>query len=151
MNFTSKSILFGAFIGLATLQGCVKKTSSSTYDEGTMTATINGTTVSSKNVHACSCGSPNSYEVNVSGSTINMKIMIKDAGFVAGATSSIDDAFTKARAEYAISSTAATKNAKNGTVTISSLNPGVDVKGTFSFTLTDGTTVTGGSFTAVFP
>ncbi len=42
------------------------------------------------------------------------------------------------------------KKAKSGSVTFTKWDPGVKVTGTFSFTCTDGTVVSNGTFTAVF-
>lgn len=142
------TLAFAALAVVTLFSACVKHTSSSTYDEGTMTATVNGSVLTSKNVHACSCGSPDSYEINVDGGSLDMKILIKDPNFAAGITTPLDTNFVKGMASYTTGGV--TKYAKTGAVTITSLTAGVEVKGTFYFTLTNGTTLTAGTFTAAF-
>jgi len=132
-----------AMIAMSVFSGCSKSSSGSSYF---MKETIAGKSYSST---YCAAGSSSGY-VTIAGSsgtsltypyvTLTLANYNKTTG-----TFTLDTTLTGSFAEYNKDASTVVL-AKSGSVTITSASP--NIVGTFSFTCTDGTVVSGGSFTA---
>ena len=143
------SIMAIAMIGLFVFAGCSKKSSSPSY---TMKATVGSTAFSANNC----IGNINStllsvYGYNASGTTATFpNITIQMSNYTAIGTFTIDTTaiFSSLTFQYyPTSALTDVKSSKTGTLTLTSVTS-TAIAGTFSFTCTDGTTVTGGTFSA---
>jgi hypothetical protein len=138
-----------AFLGISTLYSCTKSSSSSSSPY-VMSVSKNGTTVSASGktaVYAVVAGT----DLQIYGETISGK---DTSGFVfnivdyAGAgTYSLSDSTDLAEYVSTNGTTASIIMAQSGTVVVKSATSSV-VTGTFSFTGTDGTQFTNGTFNA---
>ncbi len=138
-----------ALLCLATTTGCKKNNSNSnaatTYS---MTATAGGTAFSTSDCLESSNFTSYFFTGQATGGR-SITIGIASNNLTTGSYT-LDSITTGHFAEYFISS-GNYKMSKSGTVTITSIVAGVSIAGTFNFTCTDGTTVTGGKFTAKIP
>lgn len=139
-----------AVLGLATLSGCSK--SSSPSPSYFMKATIGGTSFNVTNCYAVTTGSVLSITGSSGTTTTSTPPMfgITIYSYSNPGTYKVDTALTTATVAGTYATTmnpADMKASKAGTVVITSASSAT-ISGTFSFTFTDGTAVTAGSFTA---
>jgi hypothetical protein len=132
-------------IGLAAFTGCKKSSSSTSY---TMKATIGGTTTTFNTCVAAASGTLMTISgFNGSGTTATPPyLQVYMSNFTGVGTYNIDATTTTNMGSYYINSTTA-KLAQTGTITITSSST-ASIAGTFNFTTTDGTVISGASFTA---
>lgn len=136
-----------ALMGLALFSGCSKSDSTPSYS---MKASLGGTSFNSSNCIAATYPGTSFIEIYGMGGTLTAPTFPYVALFLYNyakttGTFTIDSTLSTNYAEIVTSATTF-KLAKSGTITITSVSP--NIVGTFSFTATDGTAVTGGSFTA---
>ena len=148
-NFMKKifSIAAIALMGLALFSGCSKSSSSS--PSYTMNASIGGSSFSSSNCLAASYSGMFTEIYGFAGNSVTptypyIGLFLLNYAKTTG-TFSLDSTMTANFAQIVTSATT-NKVAKSGSITITSTSP--NIVGTFSFTTTDGTAVTGGTFTA---
>ena len=136
-----------AMIGLLTFAGCSKSSSGSS---NTMKATIGSTAFSSNNcIFSINAGLLGIYGYTASGATVsypNISIGINNYTSGSTGTYTISDTSTNIVAGVDSSATSAIV-AQTGSIVITSSSSS-SISGTFNFTCTDGTKVTGGTFTA---
>jgi hypothetical protein len=141
------SLSMALLLGVLFLAGCSKKSDSPSYS---MKATAGGTSISANNASATLAGTTLAIAgVNSSGGSATPPyISITIVNFTGTGTYNIDAAGTVASASYFPDSDVShVKISKTGSVVVTS-SSSASVAGTFSFTTTDGTSVTGGTFTA---
>ena len=126
------------------LSSCVKSSTTSS-PTGSMTATAAGTSFSSANCYESSTAAY--YTITGQATNATISINIKSNNITTG-TYTFDSTLTNNIAAYTANGGVA-KNAKSGSVTITTINVGASFIGTFNFVCTDGTIVSGGTFTAV--
>ena len=136
-----------ALLGMLMMTGCIKK--KDTPISYTMTANVGGTAYKAALCIAFAGSSTMEIEAETttSGATITypyINLWLTGTSFSLG-TFSFDSTMARNYAEYIIS-TSSFKIAQSGSITITSVTP--NVVGTFSFTCTDGTTITDGKFVA---
>ena len=147
-----KKILMIAAIagfGLATFSGCSKSSSSPSY---TISAKINGASYSNSNCYFVATGGSLLIESGVPSSSPSYPFMeFSVSNYTGAGTYAIS---SSSASIYAIDSSAtgssiaqASAAGGSGTLTVTSASSST-ISGTFSFTGSDGTTVTGGAFTA---
>ena len=124
--------------------GCTKKTSTSS-STGVMKATAGGVAFSSTYCYESSTSAY--YTITATNGNAAISLNVKSNN-ITTTTYNFDNTGTNNTAAYTTSA-GAVKSAVSGSVTITTITPGVSFVGSFSFTCADGTTVTGGSFTAV--
>ena len=138
-----------ALLGLAAFSGCGKKSSSPSYS---MHASIGGTAFNVTNVYAVITGSILSI-TGSSGTTSTATppyFGITIYNYTSPTTYTVDSTATTptVAGTYAPTSAPADmKAASSGSVVISSASTAT-ISGTFSFKMTDGTVISGGTFTA---
>ncbi len=135
-----------ALMGLALFSGCSKSDSTPSY---TMKESIGGTSFSSSNCLSASYSGIFTEIYGFEGNSVTptypyIGLFLINYAKTTG-TFTIDSTMTSNFAQIVTSATT-NKLAKTGTITITSVSP--NIVGTFSFTVTDGTAVTGGTFTA---
>jgi hypothetical protein len=137
-----------AMIGLFAFSGCTKKSDSPSY---TMKATVGSTAFSVNNCYGLISGTSLSiFGYSASGTTATYpNITIVDFNYTAPGTYDVSTSGTSmvTMAYYPSSDPSAIKSAQTGTLTIATVTT-TTITGTFSFTCTDGTVVSNGSFTA---
>lgn len=135
-------LLLAAFICLLSFTGCNKND----IGAGSMTAMVDGSAVATSN-----CSQTNSGDWCIIKGTNNnneaFTIYIKAASLTQ-TTYNLDTNIQNHHASY--DDGIQTHNAATGSVTIKSINAGVNVTGSFNFKCTDKTTITDGVFTALF-
>jgi len=138
------SVLMIAFVSVAIFSGCSKTIPAHSSPTGIMTATEAGVAFSSANCYERStAGYYNVY--GVSGSTA-INLNIKSTNLTTGSYH-IDSSGTNHSAGIAINGNY--KKASTGTISVTTINAGANMIGSFNFTCTDGTVVSG-SYMAVF-
>lgn len=135
-------LLLAAFVCLISFSGCDKNN----VGAGSITAMVDGSAVATSN-----CSKTQSGDWCIIKGTNNnneaFTIYIKAANLTQ-TTYTLDSNIQNHHASY--DDGTQTHNAATGSVTIKSINTGVNVTGAFNFNCTDKTIVTDGLFTALF-
>jgi hypothetical protein len=135
-----------AIAGVSAFCSCSKKSSSPSY---TMTASLGSSAYNAPNCIAVPTGTTMVIEgIGGTGTVATfpyVQLIIANWATKTG-TYSFDSTLAGSYAQYLLNSTTI-KISKSGSVVVTSASA-TTISGTFSFTCTDGTTVTGGTFTA---
>jgi hypothetical protein len=141
------TLAMALMLGVLFMTGCSKKSDSPSYS---MKATAGGTAISANNASATLAGGSLAIAgINSSGGAATPPyISMTIVNFTGTGTYNIDASGTVASASYFPDSDLShVKISKTGSIVVTS-SSSASVSGTFSFTTTDGTSVTGGTFTA---
>jgi hypothetical protein len=136
-----------ALLGLSALTACSKKSSSPTY---VMKATV-GSTSFNESSHVLAIASGGGLIITGSAGTVTTsappQITIAIVSWSGSTGTTTFDSTAATGYEEYLPNSSTVSESKTGTVTITSVSS-TAVSGTFSFTATDGTVVSNGSFTA---
>jgi len=140
-----------ALLGFTVLSGCSSSGGSSSSPSYSMHATIGTTTLNGTACIASLLGS----DLGISGSTVTagaggppqININVSPWSGATGTTSLVAPLPTGSFGEYTASAGTITKVSQTGSVTITAVSS-TTITGTFSFTCSDGTGVSAGTFTA---